>query len=79
MTDLDVDILKEGKFATTAAGLTLHYHEAGEENRANGTVVLLHGSGPGVSSWSNFGRNIPVLAQRFRVLAVDQPGFGRSD
>ena len=24
-------------------------------------------------------RNIPVLAQRFRVLAVDQPGFGRSD
>ncbi|MGV7904061.1 alpha/beta fold hydrolase, partial [Mycobacterium kansasii] len=53
--------------------------EAGEENRANGTVVLLHGSGPGVSSWSNFGRNITVLAQRFRVLAVDQPGFGRSD
>ncbi len=79
MADTEIDVLKEGAFATTAAGLTLHYHEAGQENRANGTVVLLHGSGPGVSSWSNFGRNIPVLAQRFHVIAVDQPGFGRSD
>jgi 4,5:9,10-diseco-3-hydroxy-5,9,17-trioxoandrosta-1(10),2-diene-4-oate hydrolase len=41
--------------------------------------VLLHGGGPGASSWSNFARNIPVLAQNFHVLAVDQPGFGRSD
>jgi 4,5:9,10-diseco-3-hydroxy-5,9,17-trioxoandrosta-1(10),2-diene-4-oate hydrolase len=40
---------------------------------------MLHGGGPGASAWSNFGRNIPVFAKSFRTLAVDQPGFGRSD
>lgn len=60
-----------------AGELTLHFHEAGP---ADGTpVVLLHGGGPGASAWSNFGPNLAVFAQRFRVLAVDQPGFGRSD
>ena len=43
------------------------------------TVVLLHGGGPGASSWSNFSKNIAVLAQHFHVLAVDQPGYGQSD
>jgi 4,5:9,10-diseco-3-hydroxy-5,9,17-trioxoandrosta-1(10),2-diene-4-oate hydrolase len=54
----------------------LHYHEAGES--AGTPVVLLHGGGPGVSAWSNFGRNVPVFAERFRTLAVDQVGFGKS-
>jgi 4,5:9,10-diseco-3-hydroxy-5,9,17-trioxoandrosta-1(10),2-diene-4-oate hydrolase len=58
-------------------GFELHYHEAGP---ADGQpVVLLHGGGPGASAWSNFGRNLPVFARRFRVIAVDQPGFGHSD
>jgi len=57
--------------------MRLHYHEAGVGN--DQTVVLLHGGGPGASSWSNFGRNIGVLAQHFHVLAVDQPGYGHSD
>ncbi|MFJ8014580.1 4,5:9,10-diseco-3-hydroxy-5,9,17-trioxoandrosta-1(10),2-diene-4-oate hydrolase [Streptomyces sp. NPDC096339] len=60
-----------------AAGLTLHYHEAGP---ADGPVViLLHGGGPGASAWSNFGRNLPHFAERFRTLLVDQPCFGKSD
>ena len=41
-------------------------------------VVLLHGGGPGASAWSNFGPNLPVFAERFRTLMIDQPGFGRS-
>jgi 4,5:9,10-diseco-3-hydroxy-5,9,17-trioxoandrosta-1(10),2-diene-4-oate hydrolase len=46
---------------------------------AGGTpVVLLHGGGPGASAWSNFGRNLPVLAGHFRTLMLDQPGFGQS-
>ena len=57
--------------------MRLHYHEAGDPESP--TVVLLHGGGPGASSWSNFGRNIPVLAEHFHVLAVDQPGYGHSD
>lgn len=57
--------------------LRLHYHEAGAGNGP--TVVMLHGGGPGASSWSNFGRNIAVLSRHFHVIAVDQPGYGHSD
>ncbi|MFI5780084.1 4,5:9,10-diseco-3-hydroxy-5,9,17-trioxoandrosta-1(10),2-diene-4-oate hydrolase [Nocardia sp. NPDC051570] len=65
------------RYAQVRPDLTLHYHEAGVGNGP--TIVLLHGGGPGASSWSNFARNIPVLARTFHVLAVDQPGFGLSD
>jgi 4,5:9,10-diseco-3-hydroxy-5,9,17-trioxoandrosta-1(10),2-diene-4-oate hydrolase len=40
------------------------------------TVVLLHGGGPGASSWSNFGKNMPVIAKRFRAVMMDLPGYG---
>lgn len=54
--------------------MKLHFYEEGT-GRA---VVFLHGGGPGASGWSNFGGNVPVFASRFRVLVVDQPGFGKS-
>ncbi|MGO4631205.1 4,5:9,10-diseco-3-hydroxy-5,9,17-trioxoandrosta-1(10),2-diene-4-oate hydrolase [Streptomyces sp. 2RAF24] len=64
-----------------AAGLTLHYHEAAPAGGTADTpvVITLHGGGPGASAWSNFGRNLPVFAEQFRTLLVDQPCFGRSD
>jgi 4,5:9,10-diseco-3-hydroxy-5,9,17-trioxoandrosta-1(10),2-diene-4-oate hydrolase len=62
-----------------AAGMRLHYHEAGPADPDGLPVVLLHGGGPGASGWSNFGRNLPVFGERFRTLLVDQPGFGQSD
>src|ERR1700687_1627996 len=65
------------RYAQVRDDMRLHSHEAGVGN--DETVVLLHGGGPGASSWSNFGRNIGVLAQHFHVLAVDQPGYGHSD
>jgi 4,5:9,10-diseco-3-hydroxy-5,9,17-trioxoandrosta-1(10),2-diene-4-oate hydrolase len=64
-------------FAQLPSGLRLHYHRAGDP--ANPTLVMLHGGGPGAAAWSNFGRNLGVLSERFHVLAVDQPGFGKSD
>ncbi|WP_020671782.1 4,5:9,10-diseco-3-hydroxy-5,9,17-trioxoandrosta-1(10),2-diene-4-oate hydrolase [Amycolatopsis nigrescens] len=67
----------EGKYIQVRGDLRLHYHEAGTEHAE--TVLLLHGGGPGASAWSNFGRNLPVFAKSFRTIAVDQPGFGRSD
>jgi 4,5:9,10-diseco-3-hydroxy-5,9,17-trioxoandrosta-1(10),2-diene-4-oate hydrolase len=42
------------------------------------TVVLLHGGGPGASAWSNFGRNLPVVAKRFRAVMMDLPGYGET-
>lgn len=53
----------------------LHYVEAG----AGHPLVLLHGGGPGASGASNFAPNITPLAEHFRVLAPDMPGWGESD
>ncbi|GAB4584110.1 alpha/beta fold hydrolase [Nocardia sp. IFM 10818] len=58
----------------TVDGHKLRYHEAG----SGAPLVLLHGSGAGVSGWANFGANLPVLARHFRCLILDQPGFGAS-
>lgn len=58
-----------------AGDLKLHYNEAGDGE----TLVMLHGGGPGASSWSNFKQNLPAFAEHFRVLLVDQPQFGLSD
>lgn len=52
----------------------LHYNEAGSGH----PVIMLHGSGAGATGWSNFAPNIPALAERFRVIALDAPGWGRS-
>lgn len=41
-------------------------------------VVLLHGGGPGATGVSNYSRNIDVLAEHFRVIVPDLPGYGRS-
>ncbi|MBY6364628.1 alpha/beta fold hydrolase [Rhodococcoides corynebacterioides] len=41
-------------------------------------VLLLHGGGPGASGLSNYSRNIDVLAQHFRVIVPDMPGYGQS-
>jgi pimeloyl-ACP methyl ester carboxylesterase len=40
------------------------------------TVLLVHGYGASVSSWKPV---LPELRKRFRVIAVDLPGFGKSD
>lgn len=53
----------------------IHYHDVG----AGHPVVLLHGSGPGATGWSNFWPNIGYLAAHHRVIAVDMPGWGHSD
>lgn len=41
-------------------------------------ILMLHGGGPGASGVSNYSRNIAALAQNFRVLIADMPGYGQS-
>lgn len=55
-----------------AADHDTNYLEAGSGK----PLFLLHGSGPGVSAWSNWAKVMPELAQRFRVIAPDIAGFG---
>ena len=55
-----------------AAGIPTNYHEVGHGD----PVLLIHGSGPGVSAWANWRLTMPRLATRFRVIAPDMVGFG---
>ena len=58
-----------------AGGIKTNYLEAGE----GPPVVLLHGSGPGVTAYANWRLTIPALAEQFHVYAPDMVGFGYSD
>jgi len=58
-----------------AAGIATNYHDVG----SGPPVVLIHGSGPGVSAWANWRPVIPGLSTRFRVLAPDIVGFGYTE
>lgn len=42
-------------------------------------VLLIHGSGPGVSAWANWRLVLPALAPSRRVIAPDMVGFGFTD
>ncbi len=53
----------------------LRYHEAGE----GPPLLLLHGSGPGVTGWRNYRGNLATFAEHFRCLVLEFPGFGVSD
>ena len=55
-------------------GLATHFLEAGDGD----PVVLLHGGEFGASAEIGWDKTIPVLAQRYRVLAPDMLGFGGS-
>ncbi len=58
-----------------AGGIETNYHDRGEGR----PVVLLHGSGPGVTAWANWRLVIPELARNCRVLAPDIVGFGYTE
>jgi pimeloyl-ACP methyl ester carboxylesterase len=58
-----------------ANGIKTNYLEAGQGD----PVVLIHGSGPGVTAYANWRLVMPALAERFRVLAPDMVGFGFSE
>lgn len=60
--------------SVTVAGKPIFVAETG----SGPAVVMLHGGGPGASGVSNFSRNIDKLAQQFRVIVPDMPGYGRS-
>jgi 2-hydroxy-6-oxo-octa-2,4-dienoate hydrolase len=58
-----------------AAGIKTNYLEAGQ----GPPIVLVHGSGPGVTAYANWRLVIPALAEQFHVIAPDMVGFGFTD
>ena len=58
--------------SVVAAGIRTNVHDVGSGH----PVLLIHGSGPGVSAWANWRLVIPELAKQARVIAPDMVGFG---
>lgn len=56
-------------------GVQTYVHDIGQ----GAPVLLIHGSGPGVSAWANWRPVMPALARQRRVIAPDMLGFGQSD
>jgi 2-hydroxy-6-oxo-6-(2'-aminophenyl)hexa-2,4-dienoate hydrolase len=68
----------KGKFESRyvdAGGIKTHYLEAGSGH----PLIVIHGGGAGADSLSNWFRCIPSYAKKFRVIAVDMLGFGKTD
>ncbi len=58
------------------SGTDIAFYESGDAKDGRLPLVMLHGGGPGASSWSNFGAALPGFAESFRTVLIDQPGFG---
>lgn len=67
-------IKEAGQYAETC-GYRTHYHEAG----SGPPVLLLHGSGAGVSGFANWRHLVPKLSDRFHVIVPDLVGFGYTE
>jgi pimeloyl-ACP methyl ester carboxylesterase len=71
---MDAEKLAVGK-GIDVLGVHTNYFDLGTGE----PLLLLHGSGLGVSAYANWGRTMPVFADHFRVIAPDVAGFGYSD
>ncbi|SEM21174.1 alpha/beta fold hydrolase [Rhodococcus maanshanensis] len=70
------ELTHEGTMREVSTDLgVLRYHEAGD----GPPLLLLHGSGPGVTGWRNYRGVLGDFAQHFRCLVLEFPGFGVSD
>ena len=62
--------IKTGSFET-------YTNVSGEDRKE--AILFLHGSGPGVTAWSNWQYALPALDGQFHCLAPDLVGFGATD
>jgi len=58
-----------------AGEVTTNFHDVGDGK----PILLIHGSGPGVSAWANWRLVLPKLEFRARAIAPDMAGFGYSE
>ncbi|MGB4065348.1 MAG: alpha/beta hydrolase [Azonexus sp.] len=58
-----------------AGGIETNYHDVG----SGAPVLLIHGSGPGVTAWANWRLVLPELGKTCRAIAPDMVGFGYTE
>ncbi len=68
----DIDYGFETKYVNVR-NITLGYIDEGSGDQV---ILMIHGLGSNAKGWI---KNIPVLAEKYRVIAVDLPGYGKSD
>lgn len=56
-------------------GINTNVHDLG----SGFPLLLIHGSGPGVTAWANWRLVMPELANTRRVIALDMLGFGYTE
>jgi 2-hydroxymuconate-semialdehyde hydrolase len=64
--------------AEVKTGNTRTYYNRSGEGLGE-TILFLHGSGPGVTAWSNWQFALPFFDDKFHCLAPDLVGFGASE
>ena len=67
---------REASRFVSAAGLHWHVQQMGLPADTAPTLLLIHGTGGSLHSWRAL---MPLLAQRFHVLAIDLPGHAFTD
>lgn len=60
------------KLIKTVNGLKINYEEKGEGD----LIVLLHGWGSNITLFANM---MELLSKKYKVVAMDMPGFGKSE
>lgn len=73
--DIDALVARHPARTVDAGGRVVGYREAGAGSENAPAIVLLHGIGSGSASWTH---QLDGLADRFRVVAWDAPGYGAS-
>jgi 2-hydroxy-6-oxonona-2,4-dienedioate hydrolase len=58
----------------TTADYDIQVNDAGQGH----PIIMIHGTGPGASGWSNFEPTIQALGAKYRCIAVTMPGWGES-
>lgn len=64
------NMIQTGAFKT-------NYHDLG--NKAGEKIVLLHGSGPGVTAWANWNKLFTLWKKDYHMYAPDMVGFGYTE
>ncbi|MGI6741848.1 MAG: alpha/beta fold hydrolase [Brevefilum sp.] len=64
----------EKKIYLSEIDINLFYYDSGDEEKT--PVVMIHGLGDEADTWRHV---FAPIAKHFRAIAIDLPGFGRSD
>ncbi len=68
----DIKYLSEVKKADLSNGVQLAYTDNGSGNE---TIIFIHGLGSYIPAWNKV---IPELSKKYRCIAIDLPGYGKS-